>query len=158
MVKKHVIGFLTEQQIKVLLLKNRGYSYRKIASKIGVSHQSIALTYKKTIENIKRAYDTIILYKLVSSPIKIIIKPNTKLVEIPKIIFEKADNEGIKVKADFTLIYKLIRYKTRNCINEKRVIKPIVIIIDREGSIEIYPYNDIAHINEYLKNLEHLTI
>ena len=92
-------------------------------------------------------------YKLVTSKVKIVVEPGTKLVEIPKIVMEKADQENIKVHADFTLIYKMLRYKTRSCISEKTVVKPIMITIDEDGYIEIHPYEEVSSIIEKIKEL-----
>ncbi len=153
MPRKYTIGFLTEHQAKVLVLKNKGYSCRQIASKLGVSHQNIALTLKKVLKNIRRARETIIFYELVSSPIKIIVRPGVKLVEIPKIVIEEADKKNIRVKADFTLIYKLIRFKARKCIDDKEVVKPILVVVDSNGFVNIYPYEDIALLNEYVEKI-----
>jgi len=75
-----------------------------------------------------------------------VLKPGIKLVEIQKIIFEKADKLNIRVKADFTLLYKLIRYRVRDSIDGRSIIKPIYILILDDKSIEVYPRVELERI------------
>jgi len=140
------IGFLTERQVKVLMLKIKGCSFREIARLIGVSHQTIALTYRKAVKNIARARETLLFYNVLTARLIIELKPGIKLVEIPKIVVEEADKSNIRVKADFTLLYKLIRYRARNCIEGRSIVKPIYILILEDGSIEVYPRVELERV------------
>ena len=146
-------GLLTEHQIKVLKLRSRGLSLREVASILGVSHQNIALTEKRALENIETAKQTLIAYKLATSPIKIIIDEGTKLIEIPRIIVEEADKAEIKVKGDFTLIFKLIRFKARECLENNRIKKPILVTVDDQGEIDVYPYHIVQQLYEDIERL-----
>ncbi|OYT40171.1 MAG: DNA-binding protein [Desulfurococcales archaeon ex4484_58] len=147
MVKKH--GLLTNKQLLVLKYRFMNMSFREIASKLNVSHQDIALIYKRALENIEKARETIKIFDILSSKIKIIIEENTRLIDIPRIVFDEADRIGIKVRADFTLLFKLLRFKTRNCIRGNRVVKPIVILINSEGEVNVYPYSEVRDYIRY---------
>lgn len=146
-------GLLTEHQIRVLKLRSKGLSLREVASILGVSHQNISLTEKRALENIETAKQTLIAYKLATSPIKIIINEGTKLIEIPRIIVEEADKAEIKVKGDFTLIFKLIRFKARECLKDNRIKKPILVAIDNQGEVDVYPYHVVQQLYEDIERL-----
>ena len=67
------------------------------------------------------------------------IKPGTHLVAVPSLVIDKADNVGIKLRADFIRIYNETRFKARECVKGPRVIKPITILIQKNGDIEVIP-------------------
>jgi len=148
------VGFLSELQVRVLVLKSLGLTYREIAWKLRVSHGSVAAAYKKALVNISRARETIVFYELLSAARRVVIQPGTKLVDIPRIVLEEADAAGVKVEADFTLIYKLIRYRARSCVSERVVVKPILVLICGDGSLSVYPFEEVA---QTIKLLDEMT-
>ncbi len=146
-------GLLTENQLRVLKLRAQGLTLREIASMLNVSHQSVAAAEKSAIEKIKLAKETLVAYKLATSPIKIIVEPGTKLVDIPRIIVEESDKKKIKVKGDFTLIFKLIRFKARECLEANMIREPVMIVIDQNGEIDVYPYESIKQLYRQVQEL-----
>ncbi|MET1160051.1 MAG: Tfx family DNA-binding protein [Thermoprotei archaeon] len=146
-------GFLTLSQVRVLKYRILGYSLRETASKLGVSHQTVAVIEKRALENIRRAETTLLVYNLLSSKVKLIIRPGTKLVEIPSILVREADKKNVKIRGDFTLIYKLLRYRAGNCISNGRVVKPVLVLVTREGLVEIYPFKEIRSIYEEIERI-----
>lgn len=146
-------GLLTEHQVKVLKLRSKGLSLRRIASILGVSHQDVAVIERRALENIERARQTLLAYKLAVAPLKIRIDEGTKLVEIPRIIMDEADRSGLKVRGDFTLIFKLIRFKARRCIVENKVKEPLMIVVDRSGEVDVYPYRDVEQLYSQIQEL-----
>lgn len=146
-------GLLTEHQLRVLKLRSRGLSLREIASKLGKSHQNIAVIEKRALENIETAKQTLLAYKLATAPLKIRIDEDIKLVEIPRIIMDEADKNKLKVRGDFTLVFKLIRFKARKCIEGSKVKEPIMIIVDQNGEINVYPYKDIEQLYNQIQEL-----
>ncbi|WFO74697.1 Tfx family DNA-binding protein [Desulfurococcaceae archaeon MEX13E-LK6-19] len=146
-------GFLTEQQVKVLKLRSKGLSLRQIAEIMGTSHQNIAVAEKRALEKIRQAEKTILVYKLITSPIKIVIEENTRLIDIPRIIIDEADKKNIRVKGDFTLIYKILRYKTPDCIQGQKTVKPILVLVEQDGTINAYNYSDIE---DLVKEIEEI--
>jgi len=146
-------GFLTEQQVKVLKLRSSGFSLRQVAEVLNTSHQNVATIEKRAYENIEKARETLLVYKIISSPVKIVVKENTRLIDVPRIVIDEADRVNIRVRGDFTLIYKLMRFKTPECIEGQRVVKPVLILIDNNGFIDIYDYSKIRDLVEDLEKI-----
>jgi len=153
-VAKRVVGALTERQATILILKLRGLSLRKIASLLGTSHQSVALTYRKALKNLRKALETVLFYKVASAEVRLILPPGTRLVEIPKLLLDEADRLRVKVRADFTLVYKAVRYMAGECVRGKEVVEPILLLVDAEGMVEAYPLKKVAGLIEMVVNTE----
>ena len=69
----------------------------------------------------------------------VIIKPGTHLVEVPKIVISKADELGVKLRANFTRLYDEIRYSAGDCIGGTRVERPIKVLIFKDGTFGVIP-------------------
>lgn len=132
-------GLLTEEQYKVLQLRIRGYTQREIAEILGTSRENVAIVEKRAMRNIRLAEETLNIYKSLLAVAKVTIKPGTHLIEVPKIIVEAADKADVKLKANFTRIYDEIRFKAGKNVRGTRVIKPITVLIFRNGDISVIP-------------------
>ncbi len=146
-------GLLTHIQLLALYYKSRGYSFRGIAETLNTSHQNIAVAYHRASRNIELARETIIYGELATAKLIIFISKGTHLVDIPKMIIGECDKRGIKVRADFTLIFKLIRFHKPYVVKDTYLSKDILVVIDRSGFIKIYDYDGIARYIKELKNL-----
>jgi len=144
------VGFLTQRQVEVLKYWSRGLSTRQIARILGTSHQDVASSLKRALQNIERAKTTLLAYKVISSALRVVIKEGTRLIDVPVIVVSEADRVGVRVRGDFTLIFKLIRYKARACVSGRVVSKPVLVLVDRDGNIDIYPYDEVADLLEQL--------
>lgn len=148
---KEKYGFLTKIQLLSLYYKSRGYSYRRIAEIIGTSHQNIAVAYRRALKNIELSEKTILYYKLSTAKFIALINEGTHLAEIPKLIIEECDKRGIKLRADFTLIFKQIRFYTPQCVSGSRLAGEIIVVVDEHGFIQVYSYREVKDI---IKDIE----
>ena len=139
-------GLLSELQVKVLYYKEKGDSFREIAAKIGTSHQNIAIAYKRALKNIEKAEKTVLIYRIISSRANILIRKDKHLAELPKIIIEECDKRNIKLRSDFTLLYKMIHFRCRDAICGQKLCKDLFIIIDKQGYPHTYKFEDVKDI------------
>lgn len=149
-------GLLTTKQIAVLKLRSRKYSLRKIADIMQISHQCVASIEKRALRNIDLAKKTILVYNIVTAPVRVLLKEGTRHVDIPSIIINEADKAGIIIKADIGLLLKYIWRNARDCIENRVVKKPILVLIDHKGEITVYPYHQVKSIIEYIESIERL--
>ncbi len=146
-------GLFTDLQIKVLIGRSRGLTLREIAKILNTSHQNISIAEKRAYDKLENAKRTILIYYIISSPIRIIIDRDTHLMDVPKIIVSECDKKGIRLRSDFTLIYKLIRFNAFECISGSRIVKPILIIVDETGKPHVYPFNKVRDLYSQLEKI-----
>ncbi len=151
-------GLLSELQVKVLYYKEKGNSFREIATKIGTSHQNIAIAYRRALKNIEKAEETVLIYEIISSRANILIRKNKHLAELPKIIIEECDKRNIKLRSDFTLLYKMIHFRCRDTICGQKLCQDLFIIIDKEGYPHVYKFEDVKDIVFSLSKILDLAI
>ncbi|MGB9827729.1 MAG: Tfx family DNA-binding protein [Thermosphaera sp.] len=128
-------GLLTEKQYRVLELRSKGYTQAQIAEILGSSRSNVSMLEKAALEKIRLARETLKLYQELNSAAVVIVEPGTHLVDIPGIILRKADEVNVKLRANFTLIYDMLRYKAgqKNRVTNRE----IKILIMKDGSIDV---------------------
>lgn len=137
--KRKRFGLLTESQMEVLKLRLKGLTQEEIASKFGTTRQNIAIIEKRGRRNLKLAEETIRGYKRLTTVASVKVKPNTHMVDVPRLVIGAADKSDIKLRADFTRIYNEIRFKAPGCVRGTKVVKPITVLVLKDGDIEIIP-------------------
>ncbi|EHP84877.1 Tfx family DNA-binding protein [Methanotorris formicicus] len=130
-------SFLTETQIRVLELRRKGLTQEEIAKILGTSRANISMIEKRAKENIEKAKNTLRIYNQISAPLVIDIEKDIDALEIPEIIFKKADEEGIHIKYDTLGMLEFIKKNAKQFI-EKRVVKePFKIYVLENGELDI---------------------
>lgn len=135
-------GFLTELQVRVVKLRSRGMSLREAASVLGTSHQNVSVAERRARENVRAAEDTILAFRVATAAVKVVVPEGTHLAEVPKMVMGECDRAGVRLRADFTLIFKLLRFSRPPCVEGNRLKTPIIVLVDAEGYVSIYPLDE----------------
>ncbi|MEM1994747.1 MAG: Tfx family DNA-binding protein [Nitrososphaerales archaeon] len=131
------IGLLTERQIEVLKLRAQGLTQEEVAKKLQTSRENVTILEKRAYQNIKLARETLAALKTFGISTSVVIKPGTHLVDIPRLILDKADEANIKVRANFTRIFDEIRFKASDKVKRSRVIRQIIVKILPNGDFTV---------------------
>jgi len=134
---KRTSGLLTERQIEVLRLRAQGYTQKRVAQQIGTSRENVVLLESRARTNIERARATLSSLKHQGLAVSVEIPKGTHLVDIPRMILNRANRAKIKLGANFTRIYEDMRFKARNHISGTRVSRPIVVTVFPDGDYSI---------------------
>lgn len=131
------IGLLTERQIEVLKLRAQGLTQEEVAERLKTSRENVTILEKRAYQNIKLARETLAALKTFGVSATVVIKPGTHLVDVPRIILNKADEANIKVKANFTRIFDEIRFKAGDKVKRSRVTRQITVKILPNGDFTV---------------------
>ncbi len=147
-------GFLTELQLRVVKLRAKGMSLREVAAVIGTSHQNVSVAERRARENVRAAEETILAYRVATAAVKVIIREGTHLADVPRVVMEECDRAGVRLKGDFTLIFKLLRFSRTRCVDGNTLSRPVIVLVDKEGYLSIYPYDE--RVSALVKSIEAL--
>jgi hypothetical protein len=134
---KRASGLVTERQIEVLKLRAQGYTQKRVAQQIGTSRENVVLLESRAKMNIERARATLDNLKHQGLTVSVEIPKGTHLVDIPRMILNRANRAKIKLGANFTRIYEDMRFKARNHVSGTRVSRPIVVTVFPDGDYSI---------------------
>jgi transcriptional regulator len=94
---------------------------------------------RRAKRNLEKAEETLAAYKKLRTVTSVIIPPETHLVDVPRMLIDAADAAGIRIRGDFSLVYKDLRQNAAASISGTRVVKPVRVDILRDGEIYIEP-------------------
>jgi Tfx family DNA-binding protein len=134
---KRASGLLTARQIEVLKLRAQGYTQKRVAQQFGTSRENVVLLESRAKMNIERARATLDNLKHQGLAVSVEIPKGTHLVDIPRMILNRANRAKIKLGANFTRIYEDMRFKARNHVSGTRVSRPIVVTVYPDGDYSI---------------------
>jgi Tfx family DNA-binding protein len=134
---KPALGLLTERQIEVLRLRAQGYTQKRVAEQIRTTRENVVLIESRAKMNIERARATLDSLKHQGLAVTVEIPKGTHLVDIPRMILNRANRAKIKLGANFTRIYEDMRFKARQHVSGTRVTRPIVVTLFPDGDYSI---------------------
>jgi Tfx family DNA-binding protein len=128
-------SFLTDRQKQILELRLQGYTQDRIAVILKTTRANVSIIEKRARQNINRAKATLSEWEQLQSPISIKIQEGTDIMTIPRIIYKKADQNGIKVYENTLDIISMIHENIPEAALHRRANRPINIFISRNGEV-----------------------
>ena len=129
--------FLTERQIEILRLRRMGLTQAEIAKKLKTTRENINILEKRAYRNIRKAVATLETLSRLELAVSARFPAGTPILNIPKVILERADEAKIKVKMNCVEILEKVKFKVGANVKNKRLTKPIVVTILPDGSLSV---------------------
>ncbi|PTD94642.1 transcriptional regulator [archaeon SCG-AAA382B04] len=130
-------SFLTQKQKRVLKLRESGKTQKEISEILGTSRSNVSLIEKRARENIERSKKTIKEWKQIFSPVNVLIEEGTDILDIPSIIYKKANEEGIKINLATVGIIEKIKDNNEELLDNRVTKKSFHIHITKLGDVLI---------------------
>jgi len=128
-------NLLTDRQIQVLKLRNRGLTQEEAAKQLKTTRENVSILESRARRNINRARATIETLEGLGMATRIMVKPETPVLDIAKIILRKADSLNLRLRLDCIDLLERVKMKAKSKIKAKKVVKTI--------SITLLPYGDL---------------
>ena len=127
--------FLSDRQIEILKLRKRGLTQKEISRDLKTTRENVSILESRAHRNVKRSLATLEVLDRLDLTLRINVPLNIHILDIPKIILEKADEVNIQLKYDCVDI--LERLKLHSKIVSKHITKPVIVTILTDGSLTI---------------------
>lgn len=118
-------------------MRQAGMTQDEIARRIKTTRANISLIEKRARENIDRSMETIKEWNSIISPVRILIKNGTDVMDIPEMVFEEADKSSIHVNTDSLDLITRIKKEKGSIISNRVVTKEFEIDITDTGEVTI---------------------
>jgi len=147
-------GLLTDKQLTVLALHDsHGLGFSEIARRLGTTRQDAAATYRRAVANVEAAWETLVAYTLATG-ILVEADEGAILDELVERVIKEADAHGVRLRWGRPELYILLRGLLRSCTEASRLVKPVAIVLRRDGGLEAYPREKVEHVLEALRSIE----
>lgn len=128
-------SLLTEEQKRVLKLRDEGYTQQEIAQMLGTSRANVSTIEKRARANLDRARATIREYSIMIAPLKVRIEKGVDVLGIPKLIFKEADRNKIKVKLNSLELIARIKAEKGDKIENRVITEDFEAYIKSDGQV-----------------------
>ena len=112
---------LTRRQAEVLALREHGLRQRDIADRLGTSRANVSVEFAESL----------------SAPVRVEIPPETDLYDVPNLIFDAADEAGIKVTYTAPDLMKRISDGASTAIEGRNVKTRLFVSLTTEGAVRV---------------------
>ncbi len=128
-------SLLTDEQKKVLKLRNEGYTQREIAQMLGTSRANVSTIEKRARLNLEKAKATLREYGVLTAPLKVRVEKGVDVLDIPGLIFKEADRNKIKVKLNSIELIARINAEKKDKIENRVITGDFEIYIGSSGEV-----------------------
>ncbi len=128
-------SLLTERQIQVLKLRKEGRSQAEVADILGTTRSNISILEKRAHQNIHRAEQTLRQWMMIKAPISLKVKEGTDVFDLPKIIFDAADQIAIELPVTSLDIIVQLRRKSPQLFRKRAVLRDVDVYVTEDGEL-----------------------
>ncbi len=131
--------FLTQRQIEVLSLRERGVSQKSIAEQFGTSVANISTIENSARSNISKAEGTLILANLLKCSVIFNAQPGTELWDLVSRIYTMANNSEIKLAYTEPELVGYLSRELKNSFQARKLTQEAEIGLTPSGALIINP-------------------
>lgn len=125
-------------QLNILSLRARGFTQDEIAGKLGLTRSTVSVIEARAKDKVEKAKRTITAYETAcAAKHSIQVPKNTKLAQVPFLVFKEADSLGIHLKVNIIDIVRMVKLKSPNCIVRGRTTRRLIFIINEKGEASL---------------------
>jgi len=128
-------SLLTPRQQRVLQLRLTGCSQQEVAEMLGTTRSNISILEKRAHQNIACAERTLAQWMMIRAPISLKAKAGTDVFDLPKMIFEAADERSIRLPVTSLDIIVQLQRKAPRLFKKRDLQQDAEIFVTEEGEI-----------------------
>lgn len=130
-------SFLTERQIRVLQMRQKGMSQQQIADLMGTTRSNVSILERRAHQNIARAERTLLQWTMLRAPISIKAKAGTDVFDLPRTIFAAADELGIRLPVTSLDIVVQLKRRAPRLFKRRALEREVLISVTEEGEVMV---------------------
>lgn len=129
---------LTERQVKVLELREKGQTQQEVADQLGTTDSNISAIERAAEQNIEKARRTLELVQTVRSPIQFSVSSGTSFDDLVASVYSHADEAGIKIAYCRPELYTHLYGVLEECTNQNELKTTIDVGITNDGEVKVF--------------------
>ena len=133
---------LTERQVEVLSLRERGYTQREVADRLGTTGSNVSAVERAAETNVEKARRTLELVRTLRAPTQFTAPTGTEFDDLVDRVYSHGDDAGIKVgycrPELYAHLYGLLEAHT----DENRLETTVRIGLTEEGDVKVFTETD----------------
>ena len=128
---------LTHRQAQVLALRERGVSQADIAAELGTSRANVSSVEASARENLQKARETVAFAEALRAPVRVRVPEGTDLYDVPQLVYEACDEEGVKVDYTAPDLMKAVSDAAGAAVSGRKIAMPLIVGVTSEGMVRV---------------------
>ncbi|ELY48507.1 Tfx family DNA-binding protein [Natronorubrum bangense] len=128
---------LTHRQAQVLVLRERGISQADIADALGTSRANVSSIESSARENLSKARETVAFAEALRAPVRIRVPAGTDLYDVPQLVYEACDEQGVKVDYTAPELMKAVSDAAGAAVTGRKISTPLIVGVTTEGMVRV---------------------
>jgi hypothetical protein len=129
---------LTERQVQVLELRERGHTQREVAAKLGTTDSNVSAIERAAEENVRKAHRTLELVRTIRSPVQFTVSAGTSFDELVSEVYAQADDAGVKVDYCRPELYGHLYGALEDCTSQNELTDGVEVGLTNEGAVRVF--------------------
>ncbi|TKX78399.1 Tfx family DNA-binding protein [Halorubrum sp. SD626R] len=129
---------LTERQVEVLELRERGHTQQEVADRLGTTDSNISAIERAAEQNVEKARRTLELVRTIRSPVQFSVSPGTSFDDLVASVYAHGDEAGIKIAYCRPELYTHLYGALDGCTNQNELEATIDVGLTTEGEVRIF--------------------
>ena len=133
---------LTRRQAEVLALRERDVSQADIAEVLGTSRANVSKVESSARDNVARAKETVAFSETLKAPVQIEVESGTDLYEVPDLVYDACDRNGVKVPYSAPEVMKLVSDNAGDAVAGREIRQRVLIGVTSDGTMRVRARSD----------------
>lgn len=129
---------LTDRQLEVLELRERGHTQRAVADELGTTDSNVSAVERAAEENIEKARRTLELVRTLRAPVQFTVEVGSSFDQLVTAVYEHGDEAGVKVAYCRPELYAHLYGLLADTTDANRLTQSVTIGLTDDGEVTVY--------------------
>lgn len=129
---------LTERQLEVLRLRERGFTQREVAERIGTTDANVSAVERAAERNVEQARRTLEVVRVVRSPVRFSVEAGTYFEELVEMVYDHGDEVDVKVDYSYPELYAHLYEHLEDQAERSHLGSSAEIALTEDGDVRVF--------------------
>ena len=129
---------LTERQVEVLELRERGHTQREVADRLGTTDSNVSAVERAAERNVEKARRTLELIRTIRSPVRFSVPRGASFDELITSVYSNGDEAGIRVAYCRPELYAHLYGALEDATERNELMERVDVGITDEGEVRVF--------------------
>ena len=129
---------LTDRQVEVLTLRERGYTQREVADELGTTDSNVSAVERAAEANVEKARRTLELVSTLRAPAQFTVPAGTDFDALVDRVYDRGDEAGINVDYCRPELYAHLYGHLEDVVHENRLDGAVRVGLTEDGGVKVF--------------------
>ena len=129
---------LTDRQVEVLELRERGLTQRAVADRIGTSDANVSAIERAAEANVEKARRTLELVRTVRAPVRFEVPAGVSFDDLVSRVYDRGDEAGVKLSYCRPELYTHLYSVLEPATSANELDASVTVGLTRDGDVTVH--------------------